>query len=78
MSEVSVVIRKLIHGKLYHLGDYYNIPGLCELALQRFNAKRRSSLIHGEYTGIRMAIASLLKAGLERLGICSQAENLLD
>jgi hypothetical protein len=40
MRKMSVVIRELIYGKLYYMDDYYGIPGLCELALQRIKVDR--------------------------------------
>jgi hypothetical protein len=84
---------ELMHARLYHMGDYYDIPGLCDLALQRlrdhmtteFDAKVNRDAVHylmentpQEDTRIRMAIAGLLKADLEHFGIPSHAKNLLD
>ena len=69
----------LIHAKLYRMGDFYHIAGLCELALHRmgshltttFDEKVNREVLHylmdntpREDTRVWMDIANLLSADL--------------
>jgi hypothetical protein len=84
---------ELIHAQLYRMGDCYDIPGLCELALHRFSkhdettfdAEVNRDAVHylmsntpHEDTKVRMRIVHLLDADLERFDIRSHAKDLLD
>ena len=84
---------ELLHAKLYSMGDCYNIPGLCELALQRLGAHmtttydakvNRDSVDYlmentsHEDKRVRMEMARLLSTDLEQFGILSHAKDLLD